>query len=275
MICMEIVRAYFLGLKDNVKCCGRTVTLIRSEPAIRSKLLECFLLNGLVFLLSLMLFDWLVVPVVLFIAPSHTSHWLSLVLQTLFRLLWVLPLYLISRLLNVFWFQEIADMVYKAVKRNKTRNVAPSISAIIADIVYSVVVQSVFLIQAGIASSLPVLGYPLNLLHMSLVYSMYGFEYLWFNQGIGVKTRVSLIHRHWPYYAGYGTLMAVGVSALDSYFMGVCVFSIMFPVLIVSAHFAGPTTDLNKCTPLPLIKPSIMITEQLLERDVRAMMELE
>ena len=109
---MEIVRAYFLGLKDNVKCCGRTVTLIRSEPAIRSKLLECFLLNGLVFLLSLMLFDWLVVPVVLFIAPSHTSHWLSLVLQTLFRLLWVLPLYLISRLLNVFWFQEIADMVY-------------------------------------------------------------------------------------------------------------------------------------------------------------------
>ena len=51
-------------------------------------------------------------------------------------------------------------MVYKAVKRNKTRNVAPSISAVIADIVYSVVVQSVFLVQAGIASSLPSPGLP-------------------------------------------------------------------------------------------------------------------
>jgi etoposide-induced 2.4 mRNA len=260
---MDILHAFLLGLQDSLVSGGKTVKLLKQDPEIRSKLLQCFMLNGVVFMFSLLIFDWVIVPLVLLVAPSETSHCIDMILTAVFRVLWVLPLYLISRLLNVFWYQEIADLVYKSVRRSRSRSPASSVSELIADIIYSVIVQCVFLVQASLAGLVPVLGYPLQVVHMALVYSLYAFEYVWMNQGQGVVRRVALMHYNWAYFAGYGMIMSVVISCADSYFMGVCLFSLMFPVLIVSSHHSSPQTKV-KCFPLPLFRPSIFVTERVM-----------
>ena len=261
---MDIVRALFFGIQDSLLSCGKTVKLLKRNSELRSKLMQCFLLNGVVFMLSLLLFEWLLVPVVLVIAPSETSHWIDMTLTGVFRVLWVLPLYLISRLLNVFWYQEIADLVYQSVRTGRAaRTKSVSISEQIADIIYSVIVQCVFLVQASAVGSIPVLGFVLQVLHMALVYSLYAFEYVWMNQGLGVIRRVALIHNNWAYFTGYGAIMALVIASANNYFMGVCLFSIMFPILIVSCHLTKLQSKV-KYTPLPLFKPSIFVTERLM-----------
>ena len=261
---MDIVRALCFGVQESVSSCGKTVKLLKRENEIRSKLLQCFMLNGVVFMFSLMFFDWIIVPIVMSVAPTETSHWIDMTLTAVFRVLWVLPLYLISRLLNVFWYQEIADLVYLSVRHSRTsRDQRASIAELIADIVYSVVVQCVFLVQASLVGCIPVVGHSLQVLHMCLVYSLYAFEYVWMNQGLGVVRRVALIHHNWAYFTGYGAIMSLVIAAASNYFMGVCLFSLMFPILIVSCHFASPQSKV-KYTPLPLFRPSIFVTERLM-----------
>lgn len=262
---MDVLHAFILGLQDSLVCSGKTVKLLKRDSEIRSKMFQCFLLNGAVFMFSLLLFDWIIVPVVVWLAPGDTSSWLDLVLTAVFRVLWVLPLYLISRLLNVFWYQEIADLVYKSVRRGSGARTTPrpSVSETIADIVYSVVVQCVFLVQASLAGAVPVLGPPLQLVHMALVYALYAYEYVWMNQGRGVVTRTALLHQNWAYFVGYGSVMAGVIAATDNYFLGVCLFSLIFPILIVSCHFGSPQAKV-KYTPLPLFRPSIIVTERIM-----------
>lgn len=258
---MDIIHAFLLGVQSSAVSGIRTVKLLKQDGEIRSKLFQCFMLNGVVFMFSLMIFDWILVPVVMLIAPSETSHWIDLIITAVFRVLWVLPLYLISRLLNVFWYQEIADLVYKSVKKSRSRALTSSISETIADIIYSVVVQCVFLVQASLVGLVPVLGYPAQQVHMGLVYSLYAFEYVWMNQGLGVVKRVALMHYNWAFYACYGMIMSVVISSSSSYFIGVCLFSLMFPILIVSCHLTAPQTKV-RYPPLPLFRPSIFITER-------------
>jgi len=260
---MDFIRGFLLGLQDSLVSSGKTVKLLKREPNIRSKLLQCFLLNGVVFMFSLLLFDWIIVPIVLLLAPSETSAWLDVVLTAVFRVLWVLPLYLISRLLNVFWYQEIADLVYKSVKRSRSKALAASISETVADLVYSLVVQCVFLLQASLVGAIPVVGSALQIIHMAIVYSLYAYEYVWMNQGHGVVMRTALMHHNWAYFVGYGMIMSLVISSANSYFVGVCLFSLMFPILIVSCHFSTPQSTVKHMS-LPIFKPSILVTDKLM-----------
>lgn len=260
---MDFIKAFLVGVRDCLLSSCQTIKLLQRDANIRSKMAQCFLLNGAVFMCSLVLFEKIIVPLVLFMTPTETSDWLNMTLTTLFRVLWVLPLYLISRLLNVFWYQEIADLVYKSTNKSKPRSLAPTISQTIADIIYSVIVQCVFLIQASVIGIIPVAGHVLQNVHLSIVYSLYAFEYVWMNQGLGVVKRVAIMHANWAYFTGYGILMSVIISVSSSYFMGVCLFSLLFPMLIVSSHFTVPQNEI-KHTSLPLFKPSVIVTDALM-----------
>nr|KAG5685650.1 hypothetical protein BaRGS_020892 [Batillaria attramentaria] len=59
----------------------------------------------------------------------------------------------------------------------------PSLSRFIADMTFSILLQTLFLIQGSLCRLVPldILSHLASVVHMGLLYALYAFEYKWFN----------------------------------------------------------------------------------------------
>ena len=120
----------------------------KSEPNIIERTIKCCLLNGGVFAVSIFLFDNIFLPLVktllFIILAGSQERWLKSkqlfllnfwtylkanfacradalwsytqpVLSVAFSTLWVLPFFLLSKIVNAIWFQDIADLAFRSV----------------------------------------------------------------------------------------------------------------------------------------------------------------
>jgi etoposide-induced 2.4 mRNA len=110
------------------------------------------MLNGGVFLMSIIFFEHLLIPVLqhlitLMLGQSPVWSFIRTTLSWIFSFIWVVPLFVLSKVINTFWFQDIADIAYEFRKGKPT--LIPSISKLLADVVFSLIVQSLFLFQVS------------------------------------------------------------------------------------------------------------------------------
>lgn len=86
--------------------------IFRGHNVVR-KVLQCCALNGGVFFLSIAFFDRILMPTIrttlvkMFINPDWSSmvwQWIEPTLIGIFTLVWILPLFLLSRVVNALWF---------------------------------------------------------------------------------------------------------------------------------------------------------------------------
>ncbi|XP_054260830.1 etoposide-induced protein 2.4 homolog [Macrosteles quadrilineatus] len=249
----------------------------QEEPKILQRTLQCCLLNGGVFWFSLVLFEYVLLPTLrqvlyMVFGPSSATgravwSWMEPFLHLTFSTFWVLPIFLLSKVVNALWFQDIADSAYRHTRG--TPQQFSSISKLVADTLFSVLVQFLFLAQTTLVGLLPipVLAEALSLVHMCLLYSLYSFEYKWFNMGWELHRRLTYIENNWPYFIGFGLPLAVLTGYHPSYIISGCIFSILFPLFIISGNEADPVT--NVCdTRLKLFSPVITISNALFNRTI-------
>lgn len=80
--------------------------------------------------------------------------------------------------------------------------------------------DKMFCFQSTLVSMLPIvfLGDVLCLVHMCMLYSLYSFEYKWFNMGWELHRRLTFIESNWPYFIGFGLPLAVLTALPSSFF---------------------------------------------------------
>jgi etoposide-induced 2.4 mRNA len=239
-------------------------------------------LNGGIFLLSLLFFDFILIPtlrniITYFMGESPLWNLIQTTLSWIFSFIWVVPLFVLSKIINTFWFQDIAgkssrrcsESVFELTDFDPTDaafnyrkgkpTLIPSISKLLADVVFSLLVQSLFLFQVSsihLKSSfitnpftlfqsmtmnfIPYIGSTLSFLHICLLYSLYSFEYKWFNQGLELHKRLTFIEYNWPYFMGFGFVLATLTFFCESFIINGCLFSMFFPLFIISGNESSP-----------------------------------
>lgn len=210
------------------------------------RVIECCALNGGVFYSSMIIFDNVLLPLLWILLTQMLGEnsgigltvwsWMQPFLSILFGMIWVMPLFFLSRIVNSLWFQvctksdflfrlpihisvlstsfllslqDIADSAYKF--RKGRPQLIPSSSKLIADVLFSLVVQILFLVQSMVVRLLPIdyVGVILCFVHLCLLYSLYSFEYKWFNMGWELHKRLTYIETNWPYFIGFGMPLAI------------------------------------------------------------------
>ncbi|XP_035782660.1 etoposide-induced protein 2.4-like [Anopheles albimanus] len=243
------------------------------ESKVLKRVFQCSMLNGGIFMLSILFFEYAVLPglhlFLWYLFRNSTTlttvwGWMQPSLSLLFNSFWVAPLFLLSKIVNSLWFQDIADSAYKF--RKGRPQLIPSISKLIADTLISLLIQILFLLQSTLVKYLPVpvpfACSALYMVHMSLLCALYAFEYKWFNMGWELHKRLTYIEQNWPYFLGFGLPLAALSELPNSIVISGCVFSVLFPLFIISANEATPKVDVCE-TPLKLFSIVVALTNAL------------
>ena len=173
-----------------------------------------------------------------------------------FNVFLILPLTLINKLAAGIWLLEIANLVYR--HHYGQPKPFPSFSVALADFLYSIPLSFIFFVQGNAFNYLLVQSLGLHHLfycfHISILYSLYAFEYKWYYMGIDLRVRLQLIEKNWPYFLGFGFPLYLATHLVSSTYSGYT-YSSLFPFMVVSAtRVSAPTTDV--VVKLPILKPS-------------------
>ncbi|OAF71615.1 hypothetical protein A3Q56_00589 [Intoshia linei] len=220
--------------------------------------------NIVVFMSSLLIFEYLFLPLMGYLANSFglisTSNILTKTLSIFFTTIWIYPMFIIGKVINSFWFQRVSNVMFR--RFNHTPYHQMSFSRYIADSIFSTVVELIFFIQSMFCSLIPIylIRFMLQLLHYALLYSLYTFEYKWYHLNIGIKKKLLFIHNKWPYFLGFGLPLALITSIMiTSPIISGCLFSSLFPLYIISANESN-IPHVNFIFPVKFFRPSLNIT---------------
>lgn len=248
------------------------------ENKVWKRTMQCCLLNGGVFCGSILFFEHILLPglllVLSFILGSSSTYtayywtWTRLLLSWTFNALWVLPLFTLSKIINCLWFQDIADSAYQYTQGRPHHFL--SLSKVLADTLFSLLIQMLFLVQTMLLNSLSLFIFSdaVSLVHMCLLYSLYAYEYKWCNMGWELHRRLNFIEHNFPYFLGFGFTMAILTHTCSSYIMSGCVFSVLFPLQIIAANEAEPVINKSDYQ-LKLFSPVIAICNTIFYRTIR------
>ncbi|KAI8587779.1 etoposide-induced protein 2.4-domain-containing protein [Geranomyces variabilis] len=253
----------YQGLKD-ASAWPSALIAIYGSKTIQANAFKCLLLNGLLFLGSIFLFDYAVLPVSRSLrgyaataagdgggkSPAVAGDLFDTLLGMTYSVLWVYPIYAISFILNAMWYQRIADRSYRV-------QVGKPVSApftydrllkMITDEAYRGLLLLNFLAQSLLVYFIPYVGPALSFLCFCWVASFYSFEYRWASKGWSLQQRVDHFESHWAYYIGFG----FPVTALTFFFpqfISQGLFALLFPVYIIMSNRGHPQPKVGQNLP--------------------------
>ncbi|KAL3083178.1 hypothetical protein niasHS_010980 [Heterodera schachtii] len=177
------------------------------------------------------------------IGPSFFSKFIKYLGSLL-----LVPIFGTVRLLSILWFADVASAALKY--RGQFGQKITDLSHAASDFVHAIFLELIFLLQAMfiISIEVPILSNCLGFVYMSLLHSLYSFDYIWMSNGVTLNSRLALIERRWPFHLGFGTILTLATSFSDNFFINGCIFGALFPFFIISSCL----TDTNRSTDLSL-----------------------
>ncbi|XP_038877854.1 protein EI24 homolog isoform X2 [Benincasa hispida] len=245
-------------------CLHRVVILCRRSKKLLIRTGQCFLLNGLIFLGSLLILNSVIIPTLQWILPDQQSvidshnlgafggilklySFLRLGLIQLFYLFWFYPMYIFSFILSNIWYNDIAKHGFAAMGQSEPavvdlsrRNDGSSNAAQtgrsfglgrvvigIGEQLYSLLLINTFFLEVYATGFLPLVGKTLNFLLLSWMYK-------WNLSEVSLDRRLDFFESNWAFFAGFGSPCVLAIfffSPLVSY----GVMAILFPLFVLTA----------------------------------------
>jgi len=236
------------------------------KPKAWRRLFSCVILN----LLCIVVLHYLIAPLieasVVFIFGDRRVAGVASVLSSL----WILPVFAITRLVNALWFQDIANAAQR-YRLSGTGQQQPqqiqSFSRNVADFLIAILLETIFLLQSYTVGllPLPIVNFLFSYIHVCLLYSLYAFEYVWMSEGVELRKRIQRIECNWPYFFGFGCLLAAVTLYPSSVVLSGCLFGVFFPVLIISSFQANSPSvvDGSEWQRINFFDPSLYLCEKI------------
>ncbi|KAL6766501.1 PIG8 [Auxenochlorella protothecoides x Auxenochlorella symbiontica] len=254
------LHAGLAGLRDAASF-HRCIAYFVYDHRILTKTIQCTVLNGVVFLGSVLLVRHGLRPLLAttlsaLLGQGPGSAATSLLMGA-YGALWVLPAHVVSLLINTLWYAELAELTIAAgqrqalvrraerlgeglsTRRSPIKARIPDPMTLISESVYRILLLCAISLQTFVLDLLPVVGRATSVALMAWLYALYSFDYKWAAHGVPLITRVSFFETHWAYFAGFGLLPILPVL-LTSFFIGSAVVGVAFPLFIILAADANP-----------------------------------
>jgi etoposide-induced 2.4 mRNA len=252
-----VAKVWFAGFFDALAF-GRAATILMRSKKAYSTILNCFLLNGLLLLGSYFIYEYLVGPGIKNIIP--TERGLHFVFSTVYYVCWVYPVYVFSYVVNLAWYNDIAQQAFIFSGHTTEDKVGDSIGKKMSDIVYDLALCGSFMIVTIAIStfltnvfSLEATADVFKFIQLSWLYAFYCFDCKWSLRGKwGITKRVQVFETYWVYMSGFGTPFTLAFYFFP-YLVSNGIFALLYPVFLILAVRAKPQkTDNAKYIPLHL-----------------------
>ena len=243
-------------------------TLLNSK-SITSQLIKNGLLNGCYLLMITKFYAFLLLPLMEFTMNTmfnvnynlFLSQYIYPIMTVTMTFMWLIPVYLMSRLINILCHNEIANISYEQ-RYGKTLKM--SLSQIIANTMFTSTLEMLYLVQTSLIHALAthsILRLLCNI-HLSLLYALYMFDYKFCKMNWSIKQKITHLEQHWAYYCGFSTLIIVMLSCTSDYLNNTIVFALVFPFFIISA-IESDNERLLPVIRLPIYQPALSLVNLL------------
>mmetsp|Transcript_10328 Transcript_10328/g.19009 ORF Transcript_10328/g.19009 Transcript_10328/m.19009 type:complete len:301 (-) Transcript_10328:738-1640(-) len=232
---------------------------LQTSSSISAK--QCFLMNGTLFLGSIVLFTYVLTPLLEqsagylawldntalasqgdnFKKQSETQeeHWKMLqshvveATALLFQALWLVPMYVLSIVLNATFNLDIAKQVYTMHIGPPAKNI-DSLTDVIRDSLYNYLLMGWVSLFCLAVDHVPIIGPPVSLIWTSWAIAFYAYDIVWTLEGWDFQKRLLVFQRSWLFMLGFGFPPALMTFCLPQ-FLGYGIYALAFPMSIMLA----------------------------------------
>ena len=228
-----------------------------ASSKVRKNALQSFLFNGIIFLSSILFVEYFIFPLflrarVVIVGFGWIDSLLSGITRVVYYCFWLLPLYVISLMLNMSAVTEVAEDTFIALKIKQ--DVSPEAARVLADMIFESIFVTVCMIVAAAIDLLVALApyvspsfwifYPCSFLFWTWIMAFCAFNTKWKLQGVGILRRVCAIETNFAFYAGFGTPITAFTYFYPNFFVNAIVYSLMYPwVVIIACASHNQSTD--------------------------------
>ena len=202
------------------------VLLVRSEK-LRVRVIQCLFLNGLIFLGSIMFFNFLISPI---LSKTDTILFWT---EWMYYVLWIFPVYLLSFILNAFWYQDIASESIR-IYPMKRPSVSSSLTGEIVEVIHRSIFSLCFLIFLVIIQRWRFI-YLINLCWL-IAYNAWEYRWIYFKKNS--ENKLKNFESNSIYYFFFGLPLAL-ISFQFPSIIENGLISVSFPFLLMMASTAN------------------------------------
>ncbi|KAL1919010.1 uncharacterized protein VTP21DRAFT_2391 [Calcarisporiella thermophila] len=227
------------GLKDAFAF-PASLLVVYGSKTIQTAFFKCVVLNGILFLGSMVLFNALLDPATDILAnfmkrqdgtlPESIRNGMTIV----YHVFWLYPLYLTSLMVNSIWYQQISNRAYRMITGKAPITQQDRMTKNVATNIYRGLIYIFYLSFATIIFSAPIVGPLVSFLLFCWFCAFYSFEFRWVNQGWNIDQCMDYFEEHWAYMAGFGFPPTL-VSFFFSQLVNAGIFALVFPLYVIMA----------------------------------------